>query len=326
IKRAADRAAHLTRQLLAFGRRQMLQPRTVHLNDVVRRNETFLGRVLGEAITLRLILCSEPLWIEVDTAQIEQVLLNLATNARDAIDGAGVLQIATKPRVLARGWAQERGLAGGRVAEIAVRDTGRGMDPETLQRIFEPFFTTKEVGKGTGLGLSTCHAIVRSHGGFIHLYSESGRGTRFKIYLPADVHAAVAVEARMETSRPPRGQGELILVVEDEASIRTITARTLERSGYTVLLACHGREAVSLYAAHANRIALTLTDMSMPIMDGPTTISAIRAIDPKARIVGSSGMDSDEQALGAGVHDFVSKPYTAANLLRVIRTVIDARE
>ncbi|MEX2272214.1 MAG: PAS domain S-box protein [Vicinamibacterales bacterium] len=184
IQRAAERATQLTRQLLAFGRRQVLRRRRVDLNQVVTRTETFLRRVLGELVTVQLSLAEEPLWVDADVSQIEQVLLNLASNARDALDGAGVVQIKTRVRTLSRAWAQERGLPAGRAAELAVRDTGRGMDADTLQRIFEPFFTTKDVGEGTGLGLATVYGIVKQSGGHIDAASTPGRGSLFRVILP----------------------------------------------------------------------------------------------------------------------------------------------
>ncbi len=331
LEQCARRGADMVRQLLMFargnaeGRRAPIQlgPLVQDVGKLVR--DTFPKSIVAVVET------ATTTWpVAADSTQMHQLVMNLCVNARDAMPDGGTLTVVTEHVVLDEVYAgMNVDAKPGAYVLLRVEDTGMGMSQAVQDRIFEPFFTTKEVGKGTGLGLSTCHAIVRSHGGFIHLYSEIGRGSRFKIYLPAEVHATVADEVVQETSRHPRGNGELILVVDDEASIRTVTARTLERYGYTVLLACHGAEAVSLYAQHVDTIAVTLTDMSMPVMDGPTTIRAIRALDPRARFVGSSGMDSNDevsQALGAGIHDFVPKPYTAASLLRVIRTVIDARE
>ncbi|MBA3948361.1 MAG: PAS domain S-box protein [Acidobacteria bacterium] len=325
IKRAADRAAHLTRQLLAFGRRQMLQPRTIDLNDVVRRNETFLGRVLGDGITLRLILCSEPLWVEADTVQIEQVLLNLATNARDAIDGAGVLQIATKPRMLARGWAQERGLASGRVAEIAVRDTGRGMGADTLQRIFEPFFTTKEVGEGTGLGLATVYGIVKQSGGHIDAASTPGQGTLFRILLPLVDEADGAPEAAAEEKL--EGGSETILVVEDEESLRTMLGDILRMNNYQVLEAGDGEEALLVYQKRGEPIQLLLTDVVMPRMNGRALAERLTQTEPGLKVLFISGYPNDSalrQSLSGEGAPFLQKPFNPQTLTDKVRALLDA--
>ncbi|MBA3461422.1 MAG: PAS domain S-box protein [Deltaproteobacteria bacterium] len=326
----ARRGADMVRQLLTFarggveGRRAPIQlgPIVQDVGKLVR--DTFPKNIAAVIETDRTT------WpVSANSTQMHQLLVNLCVNARDAMPDGGTLTVVVEHVVLDEVYAgMNIDAKPGPYVLLRVEDTGVGMSKAIQDRIYEPFFTTKGVGKGTGLGLSTCHALVRSHGGFIHLYSEVGRGSRFQIYLPAEVHATVADDVSIDASCLPRGNGELILVVDDEASIRTVTGRTLERYGYTVLLACHGAEAVSLYAQHGGTIALTLTDMSMPVMDGRTTISALRALDPDARIVGSSGMDGHDKviaALGVGVDDFVPKPYTAESLLRVIRTVIDAR-
>ncbi|MGV3625414.1 MAG: response regulator, partial [Archangium sp.] len=207
---------------------------------------------------------------------------------------------------------------------LRVEDTGTGMSPDVLEHIFEPFFTTKEVGKGTGLGLSTVHALVRQHHGFVHVYSEQGKGTRFKVYLPALLSRTDASVSRAPDELE-RGNGELILVVDDEAPIRAVARRTLERHGYRVMVAANGAEAVALYAQHRKDIALVLTDMTMPVMDGPATILALRSIDPEVRIVGSSGLTANgnvARAVDAGVRHFVPKPYTADVMLKVLRKAL----
>jgi CheY-like chemotaxis protein len=213
----------------------------------------------------------------------------------------------------------------GAYVRVTVADTGPGIPPEIRDRIFEPFFTTKEVGKGTGLGLSTSLAIVKSHGGFIPVYSEVGQGSKFKVYLPANTTPVAANDVAVEQSRLPRGNGELILLVDDEVAIREIAGATLERFGYRVMPAANGAEAVALFAVHRGDIAAVITDMAMPVMDGPAMIVALKSIDASVKIVGSSGLASNDgvaKAVGAGVEHFVPKPYTAETLLKTLKEVL----
>lgn len=207
---------------------------------------------------------------------------------------------------------------------LEVEDTGVGMSQETMDRVFEPFFTTKAFGKGTGLGLSTVHAIVRNHRGFLRVYSEVKRGTTFKVFLPAlESSSTGATETKAEL---PRGRGETILVVDDEAPIRNVAKNTLEHYGYNVLCASNGAEAVSIYAVSGKEISLVLTDMAMPIMDGPTTVVALKSINPDVRVICSSGLDSGNSrsiAFEAGVRHFLAKPYTADTLLVMIRQILE---
>jgi CheY-like chemotaxis protein len=207
-----------------------------------------------------------------------------------------------------------------------VTDTGLGIPLEVRERIFEPFFTTKEVGKGTGIGLATVHTIVKSHGGFLSVESEVGRGTTFKIYLPADPAHRTAGPAPPAVSDLPPGRDELVLVVDDEFSIRDITQQTLQAFGYRVITASDGAEAVALYAKQTQQIAVVLIDMMMPIMDGAATIQVLRRINPAIRIIVASGIDAGEniaRTASAGVHDFLPKPYTAETLLKLFREVLD---
>jgi CheY-like chemotaxis protein len=208
---------------------------------------------------------------------------------------------------------------------VRVEDTGTGMSTDTIERMFEPFFTTKDVGKGTGLGLSTVHAIVRGHKGFINVYSELGRGTRFKVYFPAEMSADARDHVMGEQATVPRGNGELILVVDDEEAIRAVTRRTLERYGYRVMMAGNGAEAVAIFAQHQDEIDVVLTDMAMPVMDGPSTIIALRSLKSDVRIIGSSGLNANgnvSKAVDAGVKHFVPKPYTTEAMLRVLKRIL----
>jgi CheY-like chemotaxis protein len=204
---------------------------------------------------------------------------------------------------------------------VTVADTGSGIPADIRDKIFEPFFTTKEIGKGTGLGLSTTVGILRSHGAFIRVYSEMGKGTTFKVYLPANVASKGVEDVAVVETPLPRGNGELVLVVDDEERMRTVVQDTLERFGYRVLLAANGAEAVALYAQNREQIAIVLTDMAMPVMDGPATIVALKSMNPNLKIIGSSGLPSDgdvAKAAGAGVKHFVPKPYTAETLLKIL--------
>jgi CheY-like chemotaxis protein len=212
----------------------------------------------------------------------------------------------------------------GTYVAISVTDVGIGIPAEIIENIFEPFFTTKELGKGTGLGLSSVKAIVKNHGGFINVYSEPGRGTTFRVYLPAQLAASDAPEETDAEDILPRGAGETVLVIDDETSILTITSETLHAFGYNVFTANNGAEGVAVYAQQRDKISAILTDLSMPVMDGRATIYALLKINPKARIIAMSGMDENESvamASTAGIKHFISKPYTAATLLKTLRAL-----
>lgn len=323
IKRSAARATELTRQLLAFGRRQMLQPRTIDLNHVVSHTETFLRRVLGEHVTVQLTLSPGPLWIEADPSQIEQVLLNLASNARDALDGSGVVQIATKPRSLARAWAQERGLPPGPAVELAVRDTGRGMDAETLQRIFEPFYTTKAVGQGTGLGLATVYGIVKQSGGHIDAASTPGQGSLFRVIFP--MVAEPAVEPPPAVAERTEGGSETILLVEDERAVATLAESLLRRMGYRVLTAYSAADAIAAAGRHAGTIDLVLTDVVMPGASGRDLAEKLRGSRPGLRVLYMSGYPTDavvRHGVEEGQVPFLQKPFTMASLAAKVREAL----
>ncbi|MGH9385895.1 MAG: PAS domain-containing hybrid sensor histidine kinase/response regulator [Vicinamibacterales bacterium] len=317
---SAKRGAQMVAQVLSFargmeGRRELIDAREL-INDIEKIvHDTFPKSI---AIETRL---GPDLWNLVgDSTQLQQVLLNLCVNARDAMPGGGRLSITAENAILV---PQDTAMHGdarpGPQVVIQVEDTGTGIPRAILDKIFDPFFTTKALGKGTGLGLSTSLAIIKSHGGFIHCYSELTQGTQFRIYLPAETKAAEQVPAAPK-SELPRGNGETILVVDDEAAIREITRRTLERFGYRVMLAADGSEALTLYMAHRGAIDLVLTDMMMPVMDGPATIDALHAIDPNVRIVAASGLTIDGQA--RNVKRFLPKPYRAETLLRALKETL----
>ncbi len=326
IQTSAQRGADMVRQVLSFARGVDGSRIPVDLRAVVTELEHIVRETFPKNVALR-VITPETLWGVIgDPTQLHQVMMNLAVNARDAMPEGGVLSVCLSDTVIDSVYAgMNRQSRPGAYILMEIADTGTGIPLEIQERIFDPFFTTKEVGQGTGLGLSTTLAIVRSHGGFINAYSEPGKGATFKVYLPAQVGADSLSSRKDEPSLLPRGNGELVLVVDDEESIREVVRRTLERFGYRVLLAEHGADAIDVYVQRPSEIALVLTDMMMPVLDGPATISALRAINPRVLIVGSSGLDAPTQvveAMGLGAAHFVSKPYTAETLLRVIHTAL----
>jgi len=263
-----------------------------------------------------------------DPTQVHQILMNLCVNARDAMPNGGNLTIGVENCEFDEHYAAMNQQAkAGQYVKISVMDSGMGIPPAIMDKIFEPFFTTKELNKGTGLGLSTVVAIVKSHEGMINVYSEPGKGTTFKVYLPATVSSSEVLRTQRVSS--PRGKGETVLVVDDEASILTITSRTLQAFGYQTLTAVDGAEAVAIYAEQKNKISVVLTDMMMPIMDGASTIRALMRVNPAVKIVAASGLNTNVDVAkmsGTGVKHFLTKPYTAGTLLKTLRTVLDEVE
>jgi len=326
IQSVSGRAAALTRQLLAFSRRQILQPRVIDLNAVVADMDHLLRRLIGEDIDFFTAL-DPGLWrVKADPGQIEQVIVNLAVNARDAMPEGGKLTIETANADLDEAYARGHvAIHPGAYVMIALSDTGIGMDAETRSRIFEPFFTTKETGKGTGLGLSTVYGIVKQSGGYIWVYSESGRGTTFKIYLPR-------VEEKAETpapvaASPDRLQGsETILLAEDEEAVRPLVREVLERNGYTVLSAGNGEEALLASGRHEGKIHLLLCDVVMPGMSGVELSRRIVSSRPGIKVLYMSGY-TDNAIVHHGVLDpgtaFIEKPFAPDALARKVRAVLD---
>jgi two-component system, cell cycle sensor histidine kinase and response regulator CckA len=327
ISLAAERAAQLTRQLLAFSRQQVLEPRTVDLNAVVLGIDRMLRRVIGEDLELRTRLATNLGRTKLDPGQIEQVILNLAVNARDAMPNGGALTIETADVPLDEGYAvSHSGVVAGEYVMLAVSDTGTGMDKQTQQRVFEPFFTTKEQGKGTGLGLSTVYGIVRQSGGHIWLYSEPGRGTTFKIYFPR-VELEIDRALQQEHTRAESRRGtETILLVEDEDQVRAVVRGILRRNGYRVLEARTPAEAIGISAQHEPDIDLLLTDVVMPQMSGRKLADVLLVQRPRMRVLYVSGY-TDNTIIHHGVLDagiaFLQKPITPATLLRKLQDVLD---
>jgi two-component system cell cycle sensor histidine kinase/response regulator CckA len=327
IKKAGDRAANLTRQLLAFGRKQILQPLAINLNDVVADMNKMLRRLIGEDIEFTAKLDPALKKTKADPGQIEQVLVNLVVNARDAMPQGGKLMIETLGIDLDQEYAGGHvGVVPGCYVMLAVSDTGTGMDEKTRARIFDPFFTTKEKGKGTGLGLSTVYGIVKQSGGNIWVYSELGHGTSFKVYLPELATAAQKTEAVTGESPISRGS-ETILLVEDEDVVRRLARKILESAGYNVLEASRGEEAVRLCRQRAGPIDLLLTDVVMPETSGKEVADRLSEMQPGLRVLFMSGY-TDEAIVHHGVLDanveFIQKPFTPAGLAKKVREVLDS--
>jgi len=326
ITEAGNRAAGLTRQLLAFSRRQVLQPVPLSLNDSVTGLTKMLQRILGEDVEVNHVLAADLGVVRADPGQIEQVIMNLVVNARDAMPRGGKLTIETSNADLDQDYASRHlGLEAGPYVRLAITDTGVGMDEVTRARVFEPFFTTKEKGKGTGLGMSTVYGIVKQSGGGIWIYSEPGRGTTVKVYLPRESGSAAAAPAA-PASVGRTGGTETILVVEDEAALRDFVVISLQEAGYRVLAADGGEAAVRVSAEHAGEIHLLLTDVVLPHMSGRELAGELERLRPTTKVLYTSGYTDDaiihHGALIPGTN-FISKPISVADLLRKVREVLD---
>jgi len=325
ITKAAERAASLTRQLLAFSRKQVLAPEVLEVNRLITNLEKMLRRLIGEHIELAARLAPDLGRVRADAGQIEQVILNLVVNGRDAMPRGGRLVIETAGVDLDDAYAREHiSVRPGRYVMIAVSDSGVGMDAATKARIFEPFFTTKETG--TGLGLATVYGIVKQSGGNIWVYSEPGKGTTFKIYLPQLEGAEVKAQPRKAALDAHAVAGsETILLVEDEEAVRALTRRVLEAKGYTLLVAKSGAEALELARSHASPIQLLLSDLVMPGMGGPELAAQLAALRPDIRILFMSGYTDDAAIRNGLIHQtasFLQKPFTPDGLVRKVRETL----
>jgi PAS domain S-box-containing protein len=326
IRRAGDRAANLTRQLLAFSRKQILEPKVLDLNEVVGDMSKMLRRMIGEDVELATHLASELGRVKADPGQIEQIIMNLVVNARDAMPTGGKVTIETANVFLDDEYAREHlPTEPGPYVMLAISDTGMGMDAETQARIFEPFFTTKELGKGTGLGLSTVYGIVKQSGGFVWVYSEPGHGTTFKIYLP-QVDAEKTTKGKPVDEAAQHGS-ETILVVEDEEVVRKVAREILEGAGYDVLVADKSEEAIRLCIEHPQEIHLLLSDVVMPGASGREVADRLVSLRPEMKVLFMSGY-TDEAIVHHGVLDpgvkFIQKPFSLAALCKRVREVLDA--
>ncbi|PLZ22553.1 hybrid sensor histidine kinase/response regulator [Fischerella thermalis WC542] len=318
----AKRGANLVKQVLSFTRGMEGDRTLLQLKHIVREIQQVIRETFPKSIDVSTSIPPSLWTIYGDATQLHQVLMNLCVNARDAMPNGGTLTICAENFLVDENYARMHLDAQvGTYVAITVADTGEGIAPEIIDRIFEPFYTTKEFGKGTGLGLSTVLGIVKSHGGFVSVYSEVGKGSQFKVFLPAQQTPESLEEPEKEL---PTGNGELILVVDDEDSIRDITKTSLETHNYKAITASDGIEAIALYAEHRDEISVVLTDMLMPSMDGLTTIRTLKKINPNVKIIAVSGLASTEKVNAAadiGVKAFLSKPYTAKQLLQTIGVV-----
>jgi hypothetical protein len=327
ILKASDRSAALTNQLLSFSRRQIMRPRLLSVNVILGQTEKMLRRLIGEDIELVFRLSPETGTIYADPNQIEQGIVNLVVNSRDAMPEGGCITIEAEKVSLDESYVRTHlGVEPGEYVMVAVSDTGHGMDAETKRRMFEPFFTTKPPGKGTGLGLATVYGSVKQTGGDIWVYSEPGQGTTFKLYFPR-VASEVGSETGVE-AEPSTGGTETILLVEDEDSVRNLTLRMLNQLGYTVIPAADGKQGIEIAKAHSGRIDLLLTDMVMPNMSGRQLAEMVKAIHPETAIVFMSGYTEDtvvhQGVLQPGV-EFLSKPFSRESLAGTLREGVAAK-
>lgn len=327
IKKAADRATALTGQLLAFSRRQILQPKVLNLNTLVTEMSVLLKRLIGEDVELTTLLNPEIGSIKADRSQMEQVLMNLAVNARDALPEGGTLSLETREVALDSALYErhQSGIQKGSYVQLSVSDNGVGMDQETRERVFEPFFTTKETAKGTGLGLATVYGIIKQSGGHIWVYSEKGKGTTFKIYLPV-IRSKEKKAIKQEADRENLQGHETILVVEDEFMVRELVCDTLRSSGYTILEAANGKEAIDVYTQNTKKIDLVLTDVIMPEMSGRKLIETLAKSHPDIVALYMSGY-TDDAIIKHGVLDpgmaYIQKPFSPNALIQKVKGVLE---
>ncbi|MBI5633665.1 MAG: response regulator [Nitrospirae bacterium] len=325
ILNSSEKSADLTKQLLAFSRKQVISPKQIDLNQLIKGMEKMLVRLIGEDVEFETYLVNRELSVVVDPGQIGQVLMNLCTNARDAMPDGGHLSISTETVQLGEDYIAANIIEKpGLYALISVTDTGVGMDEETKQKIFDPFFTTKEVGKGTGLGLSIAYGIIKQHNGHISVYSELGKGTTFRIYLPLSEAMSKATEAAAATA--PRGGKETVLVAEDNEEVRGLIRSVLEGFGYTVITAVDGEDALHQFRENEDRIKLVILDVIMPKKNGKEVYDEIIKTKPQMKVLFSSGYTADvisTKGVLEGKMDFISKPVTPHDLLIKIREILD---
>jgi len=323
---AADRAANLTKRLLVFSRKQAVDVHPININELIHGLQKMLVRIIRESIDFKLDLTDRPLMVLADAGHIEQVLINLAANARDAMLEGGRLTIGTGIQKLDDDYVAAYGYGkSGTYVLITVADTGQGMDAETQKKIFEPFFTTKGIGEGTGLGLAISYGIIKQHNGYIKVYSEIGKGTTFKIWLPV-IEAAAEKKMEAEALSYPKGGTETILVAEDDASLRKLSRIVLESSGYTVITAEDGEGAITKFMENRERINLVMLDMIMPKKNGKEVGETIRKVSPRTKILFASGYTMDiikTRELTESGFDFLLKPVVPRDLLKKVREILD---
>ncbi|MCD9185061.1 MAG: PAS domain S-box protein [Pyrinomonadaceae bacterium] len=321
----AERGADLIRQVLTFARGMEGERISVQIKHIVKDSIKVLQETLPKSITVKYEIDPELHIVSADPTQIHQVLMNLCINARDAMPNGGTMTVKARNINLDENYARMNIEAKeGEYVLLSVSDTGTGMSADIQKRIFDPFFTTKELGKGTGLGLATAMTIVKSHGGFINVYSELGKGTQFTVYLPT-VESERSAKTVSKAQSLPRGNGEMVLVVDDEENILEITRVTLEKFGYKVVTAVDGTDAIAVYAQRGNEIALVLTDLAMPYMDGMAMTRALRKINPNLKVIATSGLTTNEQTAemqALNINAFLPKPYTGETLLVTMAEIL----
>jgi CheY-like chemotaxis protein len=321
----SDKAAKLTGSLLTFSRKQVINVRPLKLNEIISNTCVLISRVIGEDIKLDIRLCEKDIVIMTDSLQLDQILVNLATNARDAMPKGGTLSISTLAVNMDNDFIRKHGHGkSGQYALIQVEDTGLGMDENTKDKIFDPFFTTKEVGKGTGLGLAIVYGIIKQHSGYIDVYSESDRGTTFKMYLPA-LNVDAEDSASVDIS-PLKGGSEAILIAEDEQVTRESLKGMLEGYGYSIIEASDGQEAVDKFREQMDHISLVLLDVVMPLKSGKDAFDEIREIKPGIKVIFTSGYTGDmvkNRGIIESKAQFISKPVSPKELLAKIRLSLD---
>jgi PAS domain S-box-containing protein len=325
IRENADRGSELIKQVLTFARGMQGERIPVQLKHILKDLISVLKETLSKSILIKFDIAADTWTVMADPTQVHQVLMNICINARDAMPDGGTLTFNAKNVMLDENYARmDTDAKPGPYVMVTIADTGTGMSQHVKERIFDPFFTTKEVGKGTGLGLSTSLTIVKGHGGFINVYSEPTKGTRFSIYFPA-AESELRTEREISAAQLPHGNGELLLVVDDEENIRDVMSATLESFGYRVVQAADGTEALAVHSQRGSELSLVVTDMAMPFMDGPAMIRALRKIDSDLRIIGMSGLLNAEQTAelqSLNVSGFLAKPFTAESLLHTVHDTL----
>ena len=325
IKENAERGADLVKQVLTFARGMTGERITVQVKHIIKDLVGVFGETMPKSISVKYDIAPDLWTISADPTQIHQILMNVCINARDAMPSGGTLTIKAKNVSIDENYARMNiDAEPGNFVLLTVSDTGMGMTTDVVKRIFDPFFTTKEIGKGTGLGLATTMTIVRSHGGFINVYSEPKKGTRFSIYLPS-AEASTEQAAPQEKDKLPRGNGELILIVDDEENIRKVAEATLAKFGYRAITAVDGTDALAVYSQQSKDIAAVLTDMAMPYMDGTALIRALKKMDPEIKVVAMSGLTSEgttAELTSLNVNGFLGKPFSAETLLTLLAEIL----
>jgi polar amino acid transport system substrate-binding protein len=327
IAASAEKAAQLTHGLLAFSRKQPLKMKYENLNEIVSHVHKFLARIIGEDITLNTSCSGPELPVFADRGQIEQVLINLATNARDAMDRGGVFSVRSELTSLDSAFTNFHNydVLPGKYALLTVADTGVGISKEHIDHIFEPFYTTKEVGKGTGLGLAIIYGVIKQHNGFINVYSELGQGTTFRIYLPIKESQEKPLIGKAEIALPAGGN-ETILVAEDDPAVRMLVSKILSSYGYETILAEDGERAIEKFSSHKDSIRLILMDMIMPKKNGKETSEEIHRINPDIKVLFFSGYTADfieNRGLSEDEIELIMKPVQPVELLRKVREMLD---